>query len=155
MIFVTVGTHNAPFDRLIQWMDDIAGRLDEPVVLQIGSATFIPTRGQSFRFCSSEELQQWILQSRAVVTHGGASIREALQTGRPAIVVPRLAKFKEVVNDHQVELAEVLARRGMITIATDLPSLEKALRDPKLPVGQLQSAGQLIRALQKILEQFT
>ena len=44
MIFVTVGTHEQPFDRLIQKVDALCadGTLTEPVVIQTGVSTYRP-----------------------------------------------------------------------------------------------------------------
>lgn len=152
MIFARVGTHTAPFDRLIHWMDNIASRIEEPVVAQIGAATFLPRHCQHFRFCESQEMHQWILQARVVVTHGGASIREIVEAKCPAIVAPRLKRFGEHSDDHQLELSQVLARRGVVTLVMDEAELEKALRDPDLPLGQLQSPESLIRAVRESIE---
>jgi len=152
MIFARVGTHNAPFDRLVRWMDDIACQIEEPVVAQIGAATFRPEHCQHFRFCTSEEMRQWIHRARVVVTHGGASVREIVGAKRPAIIVPRLKRFGEVSDDHQLELAQVLARRGAITLVMTEVELEAALHAPSLPIGQLQSPESLIRAVREAIE---
>lgn len=147
MIFVTVGTHTAPFDRLIRWMDEIAERLDEPVVQQTGSARYLPSHSKYFRFCTSGEMREWLRKAHVVVTHGGSSIREVILMERPAIVVPRLKKHGEVIDDHQLDLAQALAQRGMIMLALDAQSLETALRAPPPQVVALPSPEPLIRAL--------
>ena len=46
MIFVTVGMHTAGFERLVKKMDEIAGKIDEEVIMQIGG-TSIPRKTQS------------------------------------------------------------------------------------------------------------
>jgi UDP-N-acetylglucosamine transferase subunit ALG13 len=100
-------------------------------------------------------LSSWIWQARAVVTHGGVgTIVDAMKAGRPIIVVPRLAKFGEVVNDHQWELASALAQRNMITLATDCQTLKAALRRDSLPVGQLRPPSSLIHAIRESIERF-
>ena len=152
MIFVTVGTHTASFNRLIRWMDEIANHLDEPVTAQIGVATYVPTHCEYFRFCTSEEIRDRISRARVVVTHGGSTIREILSAGRPVVVVPRLKRFQEHLDDHQLELAQALAQRGLIALALDAQSLETALRAPSPPAVQLPSPEPLIRALRRSID---
>lgn len=152
MIFVTVGTHNASFDRLIRWVDDIANRIEEPVIVQRGASTVVPCNCQHFRFCTSDEMKAWISQARVVITHGGATIREVLSMGRPAVVVPRLKQFREVVDNHQLDLGEALAQRTLITLALDAQRLEAALRAPSLHVGVLPSPEPLIGALRQSID---
>ena len=44
MIFVTVGTHEQPFDRLISYVDRLKGKgvITEEVIVQTGFSTYIP-----------------------------------------------------------------------------------------------------------------
>ena len=44
MIFVTVGTHEQPFNRLVRFMDEIKGKglIKEDVVIQTGYSTYEP-----------------------------------------------------------------------------------------------------------------
>ena len=52
MIFVTVGTHEQPFNRLIKYMDNLKGSgiITEDVVIQTGYSTFEP------QFCNWHKL---------------------------------------------------------------------------------------------------
>ncbi|MDI6654714.1 MAG: glycosyltransferase, partial [Candidatus Hydrothermarchaeota archaeon] len=74
-------------------------------------------------------------EARIVISHGGAgSIIFALRSGKPVVVVPRLKKFDEHVNDHQLELAKQLEREGKIIGAYDIEELDKAIASAeKLP----------------------
>ena len=40
MIFVTVGTHEQPFNRLVKYMDEWAAEHDEAVIIQTGYSTY-------------------------------------------------------------------------------------------------------------------
>ncbi|MDI6655433.1 MAG: beta-1,4-galactosyltransferase, partial [Candidatus Hydrothermarchaeota archaeon] len=42
MIFVTVGTHNQSFERLVKKADEIAGKIGEKVVIQTGHTKYKP-----------------------------------------------------------------------------------------------------------------
>lgn len=128
MIFVTVGTHNQGFERLVKKADEIARDLKEEVVIQRGNTAYEPRYARFFDFASREEIAEWVEKARVVVTHGGAgSIVFALSRGKPVIVVPRLKKYHEHVNDHQVELARALEEEGRVKAVHDVEELKAAL----------------------------
>lgn len=128
MILVTVGTHYLGFDRLIKKIDEIAGKIDEEVIMQIGATKYKPKHAKYFDFKNLQEMQQLIRNARVVVCHGGAgSILDAIAQGKPIIAVPRLKKYNEILVDHQLDLVNTLAKEGRIIIVYDLEELEKAL----------------------------
>jgi UDP-N-acetylglucosamine transferase subunit ALG13 len=57
MIFVTIGSavKGIEFTRLIKKMDDIAGKIDEEVVMQIGTVPYEPQNAKYFRYASYQE----------------------------------------------------------------------------------------------------
>ena len=102
MIFVTVGGMRA-FERLIREMDRIAGELDEPVVMQIGSTEYEPTNCDYFRFMPRAEMDRLYAGARVVVCHAGTgSILAALDHNKPLVLVPRLREYGEAFDDHQL-----------------------------------------------------
>lgn len=114
MIFVTVGTHEQPFNRLIKKVDDLVanGNIKEKVIVQTGFSTYIPKYCEVHKMMSFEEMQQALKDARIVITHGGpSSFIEALQFGKVPIVVPRQEKFNEHVNNHQVDFTKLIAKR--------------------------------------------
>jgi UDP-N-acetylglucosamine transferase subunit ALG13 len=126
MIFVTVGTNETAFDRLVVALDRIPP--GEKLVAQCGSSGHRPTRAVCFDFLPFEELAQLVRRARVVVTHAGAgSIMVALANGKRPIVVPRLRRFGEAVDDHQLHFARRLAESGLVTLVEDPESLPEAL----------------------------
>lgn len=114
MIFVTVGTHEQPFNRLIKKVDDLVadGTIQEKVVMQTGFSTYKPKHCEAHKMMSFDEMQQNLKDARIVITHGGpSSFIEALQFGKVPIVVPRQEKYHEHVNNHQVEFVELIVRQ--------------------------------------------
>lgn len=114
MIFVTVGTHEQPFNRLIKKVDDLVadGDIREKVIVQTGFSTYVPKHCEAHKMMSFDEMQQALKDARIVITHGGpSSFIEALQFGKVPIVVPRQEKYHEHVNDHQVEFTKLIAKR--------------------------------------------
>ena len=114
MIFVTVGTHEQPFNRLIEKMDELveSGKIKEKVVVQYGFSTYEGKQCEMHKMMSFDEMQQAFKDARIVITHGGpSSFVEALQYGKVPIVVPRQLEFNEHVNNHQVDFTKLIAER--------------------------------------------
>lgn len=127
MIFVTVGTHEQPFDRLIQCVDELkkCGTITEEVIMQIGFGTYEPKYCTFSKLLPYEEMIKKVEAARIVITHGGpASFIMPLQMGKIPIVVPRQKQYSEHVNDHQVEFARAVAERmGTIIVVEDVSTL--------------------------------
>ena len=131
MIFVTVGTHEQPFDRLIQKIDELKrdGIVNEEVIIQTGYSTYEPKYCQWSKLLPYEQMVENVAKARIVVTHGGpASFIMPLQLGKIPVVVPRQSQYGEHVNDHQVEFARAMQQRqGNILVAERMEELEAIL----------------------------
>lgn len=127
MIFVTVGTHEQPFNRLIQKVDELKrdGVIQEEVIIQTGYSTYEPKYCQWSKLIPYQQMVKNVEDARIVITHGGpASFIMPLQIGKIPIVVPRQHQFGEHVNDHQVEFARNVAERmGTIIPVEDINNL--------------------------------
>lgn len=132
MIFVTVGTHTQGFERLIKKMDEIAGKIDEEVVMQIGYTNYVPKNAKWFRFLEYEKMLKVIEKSRIIVCHGGAgTLLDSLKFNKLIVVVPRLRKYNEAYDDHELELADALSREGRVIAVYDIEDLERILNEVK------------------------
>ena len=131
MIFVTVGTHEQPFDRLVSEIDTLKrdGVIQEEVFIQTGYSTFEPQYCRWSKLIPYGDMVKNTEDARIVITHGGpASFLMPLQMGKIPIVVPRQCRFGEHVNDHQLAFGkEVLARRKNILLVEDISTLRDVL----------------------------
>lgn len=129
MIYVTVGMHFQAFDRLIRKMDEYAGSTKEDVVMQIGVSKFVPKNARFFRFLDRDsEIETLMHDARIIVSHAGAgTILMGLSAGKPMIVVPRLQKMEEHVDDQQLDLTRVLSEAGLITPLYDVDAIDDAI----------------------------
>lgn len=127
MIFVTVGTHEQPFDRLVKKVDELkmCGVIKEDVFIQTGFSTYEPKYCRWSKLIPYQKMIQCVENARIVITHGGpASFIMPLQMGKIPIVVPRQKEFGEHVNNHQVEFARNVAERmGTIIQVEDIEML--------------------------------
>lgn len=126
MILVTVGTHEQPFNRLIRYIDEMKRNgLEEEVIMQIGYSTYEPEYCVWKRFFSYDEMSKLIDNAHIVITHGGpSSFISVLQTGKIPVIVPRQKKYREHINNHQVEFCKsVYQRYRNIIVVIDIEKL--------------------------------
>lgn len=131
MIFVTVGTHEQPFDRLLACVDQLKGdgRITEDVVMQTGYSSYEPKYCAWQKLYPYQQMVQLVAEARIVITHGGpSSFLMPLQIGKTPIVVPRRHAFNEHVNDHQVMFCRAVAERmGTILVVEDTEQLAETI----------------------------
>lgn len=135
MLFVTVGTHRQSFSRLVKAVDDLVADnvIKDKVVMQIGNTDYIPKKCKWFRFVKSQKsILDYIKRADVVITHGGAgSIINSVKMHKPTIVVPRYKKLGEHTNDHQVDLATALSKRGRVIAVYDINNITAAIHKAK------------------------
>lgn len=122
MIFVTVGTNEARFDRLLAALDALpdGGEL----VVQHGPSPIRPAGATCVDYLSFDEMVEKMREARAVVTHAGVgSVLTALLNGTRPIVVPRLQRYGEAVDDHQLLFGRRAASAGLVTLVEDTAEL--------------------------------
>lgn len=152
MIFVTVGTNEARFDRLLRQVARLES--DEPFVIQHGHSSPIGSEGADILdFLPYDRMVETIRAARAVVTHAGVgSVLVALANGKQPIVVPRLKRFGEAVDDHQLELGRRFAAAGLVTLVEDPARLQEALTfEQRHVVVEHAAAGPLAAELRDCL----
>lgn len=112
MIFVTVGTHEQQFNRLVEYMDEYAETTDEEIIIQTGFCTYEPKHCKWQKLFPYREMAELVEKARIVITHGGpSSFIAPLQIGKVPIVVPRKEEFGEHVNNHQVNFCRQVSER--------------------------------------------
>jgi len=151
VIFVTVGTNEAPFDRLVGAVDSIGS---DDVVTQYGHARVRPSRGRAVDFLAFEEMVDHMRRADTVVMHAGAgSALLALSNGVVPILVPRLHEFGEAVDDHQLAFARRLAERGLARVVENLDDLSAESRQPSERRSPIElDAGSLVHDLQAYID---
>lgn len=162
MIFVTVGTHEQPFNRLIKYMDDLrsGGKIREDVIIQTGYSTYEPVYCTWQKFYSYDEMIKLVGEARIVITHGGpSSFIMPLQVGKTPIVVPRQHKFNEHVNDHQVMFSKAVEKRmGTIIVIEDISKLWETILHydeivQKMPEGMKSHNKEFNHAFSEIVDE--
>ena len=141
------------FERLVREMDDIAGELDEQVVMQIGSTDYEPQNCDFFRFKPRADMEEFYAGARAIVCHAGSgSILTALEHDKPLVLVPRMKTYGEVFDDHQLEIARAMEGRGA-TVVYDISNLKSAIKNVNTTVSKFSTGRNLVGALKEYLDQ--
>lgn len=144
MIFVTVGTHEQQFNRLIEKVDELKrdGIIKEDVFMQIGYSTYKPKYCEYSKLIPYQEMLNKVKEARIVITHGGpASFIMPLHENKIPIVVPRQKRFNEHVNNHQVEFVEFVYKnlRNIISVC-NIDSLNEIIMDYPTIIGEMKNS---------------
>lgn len=129
MIFVTLGSQKFQFNRLLKALDEL--KIDEEIYAQIGYSDYKPKNFKYKEFLDREEFSKFIDMSDIVITHGGTgAIVGALKKEKKVIAIPRLAKYGEHVDDHQLQIIEQFDELNLICSCKDC-DLKAALLEVK------------------------
>jgi exopolysaccharide biosynthesis glucuronosyltransferase PssE len=122
VIFVTVGSNATyRFDRLINALDQLCA---DDLVVQHGPAPAPEGVKEAHGWLTFDQVLDFMRQADTVIGHAGAgTILCAANMGHIPVVMPRLKRFGETVDDHQAELAVAFERTGRVTVVWDAASL--------------------------------
>lgn len=130
-IFITLGSQKFQFDRLLKAVDELCERETvkaEDVFAQIGYSDYLPKNFNYKKFLDRNEFSREMEKADIVITHGGTgAIIGAVKRGKKVIAVPRLAKYGEHVDDHQLQLIKQFDDLNLICPCYDTNKLEIAL----------------------------
>lgn len=141
MIFVTVGTHEQQFDRLIKEVDILVdkGIIQESVFIQSGYSWYKPKSCKHEELISYQIMKKKIQESSIVITHGGpGSIMLPLSLNKVPIVVPRQKKFGEHVDDHQVKFTHRLEKEKKVIPIYDIKDLKESIANYHSLIKQIK-----------------
>ena len=133
MVLVTVGTQKQQFNRFFDLIKKSKELKKEKIIAQIGYTKFESKRISTFEFIPLDEMDKYISEADLVITHGGVgTIFSALKKNKKVIAIPRLEKYGEHINDHQIEICEELEKEGYILYYKDgIDSLDKLIKKIK------------------------
>ena len=134
MIFVTLGSQKFQFNRLLKELDKLVedGKIQEEIFAQIGYSDYKPQNFKFKEFMDRDEFQDIMSKSEIVITHGGTgAIITAVKQEKKVIAIPRLAKYGEHVDDHQVQLVEEFEESNLIKAIYDEKKIAETLQTIK------------------------
>ena len=112
-------------------MDELAGSLEEEVVMQTGFSDFKGKNTKCFKYASDAEMSAYYDKMSLLVCHAGVgTIINGLKRNIPVVMVPRRVMYHEVDTDHQLMIARKVVgmNRGVTVLDVNhLPdAMEKA-----------------------------
>lgn len=126
-IFCSVGTQ-APFDRLVAYLLRWAEGKDVKLVIQAGESKYVEQHSFIVDSISGDDFARFFDAADVIVSHAGmGNIIRALELSKPIVLIPRLARHGEHVNDHQVDTAERFSGSPLVSVANEYSDFEKSL----------------------------
>ena len=152
MILVTVGNSNWDFSRLVKYMDEFAKTTSERVIIQRGSSKYEPSYADFFDFATKGEIIDLHEEARIVVAHAGiGSILTAIDTKKPIILVPRQKEHKEMIDNHQLEIASTLEAELNIKVAWSIPDINNLINSSDCKISIVSESQVLANAIQRYI----
>jgi len=114
VILVTVGTNQYDFTRLFEMLYKLPLYNDKRVKWVIQTAhnklTQLPANGDVVEMISRDEMESLVKQASLVISHCGiGSINLMLSYQKHVVFVPRVARYNEFSDDHQLQIANEIS----------------------------------------------
>lgn len=157
MILVLLGTQNNSFHRLLKEIQKNIdnGNIKEEVVVQRGYTKFESKDMRMYIQLPIDEIKKLIDEADLVITHGGVgSIVTALEENKKVIAVPRLKKYSEHVNDHQLDIVKSFDEAGYIIGLNCVEELGQAINKVKefTPKKYVKNTGNIVKIVEEFID---
>ncbi len=158
MIFVTLGTQDKTFERLLIAIDKAIekGEITDRVVVQAGNTKYESKNMEIFDLISPDEFNKLVDECDLLITHGGTgSILSAVKKGKKVIAAARLKKYKEHVNDHQKQIIKEFEKEGYLVELKDFNQVGKTIKKAQKfkPKKFKSNTENMINLLENIIEE--
>lgn len=132
-ILVTVGSmQGRSFSRLFQIIDELCDEgilSNDTIIAQTGYDKYESKFYKTFDLTSDEEFKELIKKSDVIISHAGTgTVTSCLKQHKKVILFPRLSKYNEHYDDHQIELCEFFQMNNYVLVAKDKKELVNCLR---------------------------
>lgn len=112
-IFVALGTQDKPFVRLLEKVEELSSQHD--ITIQAGYTKFVSENMKVYDYLPRKKLEEILKSVDLVICHGGVGIiMQSLNFKRKVIACPRLQKYGEHQNDHQIQIVSNFYSEGYI-----------------------------------------
>ena len=157
MILVLLGTQNNSFHRLLEEVEKNIdnGNIKEQVIVQKGYTKFESEKMTLYNQMPLDEINCLIDRADLIITHGGVgSIITAIEKNKKVIAIPRLKKYKEHVNDHQLDIIKSFDEKGYIIGLNDVEELENSLKNINdfTPKKYVKNTGNILKIVENFID---
>ena len=133
-ILITLGSQKFQFNRLLEAIDEQIEqkKIQDDLFAQIGYSDYKPQKYLYCEFLNHDEFVEQMERADIVITHGGTgAIISAVKKEKKVIAVPRLSKYGEHVDDHQIQIVEQFKELGLIEECIECSMLWSVIQDIK------------------------
>jgi UDP-N-acetylglucosamine transferase subunit ALG13 len=145
VILVTVGTHTQPFHRAIDLLIDMGPT--EALVIQHGATPPRPDElpARWVEFLEADVMNELMREARGVISHAGVGCTiMSLRAGKKPVLIPRLYRLGEHVDDHQLQLADRFGQRELAYVCHEGeplgPVVARAMAEPRYEMNGIGDA---------------
>ncbi len=157
MILITVGSQKFQFNRLLEEVDKLIEKkvIKDKVFAQIGVSDYKPKNYEYKDFLTQDEFSKKMDESNLIITHAGTGvIVNAVKKEKKVIAIPRLAKYGEHVDDHQIQLINEFNELNFIEPVYEINDLENSIKniDNKKFNKYISNTDVIIEDIEKFIE---
>lgn len=155
-LFVPLGTQKFPFTRLVEILNKLVNEgiySSEEIVMQ-ASVYEVEPLFRHYNLIPNEEFNAYINNAEVVITHSGVnSIISCMNLRKNLIIVPRMKCYGEHVDDHQLEIAELMESKFDVIVVRDMSDLQQAIDKAKTHKYKSWSSknSELIEAVKRVI----
>jgi len=134
MFFITVGSQKFQFNRLLKKIDELIDKsiIKDNVYAQIGVSDYKPQKYEYVDFMTQDEFNKKLDEANLIITHAGTGvIINAVKREKKVIAIPRLKKYGEHVDDHQIQLIQQFDELNFIEPCYELDEIENKIEKIK------------------------
>lgn len=129
-VLVSLGTQKQQFTRILRLIENSEELKCAEILVQAGHTKYKSDRMNIIEFMNQEGFNIALNDADIVICHGGVgTIFSALKSGKKVLAVPRLAKYDEHVDDHQLEICRELQKEGYILYLNDSEIFDDKVRE--------------------------
>lgn len=131
MIFVILGTQKFQLNRLLREIDELIekGEISQEVIAQIGVSDYEPKYYSFYPYIDKSQFDKYIAEASLIITHSGVgSIIASVKAKKPVVVYPRLKKYYEHVDDHQLDIAKAFEKMNYVLCRHEEDTLAEVIK---------------------------
>ena len=128
MIFVTLGTQDKPFKRLLDYLEN--SDINDEIIVQNGFTEYESNKLKLFKYLDKDDFDNYLKKADLIICHAGVgTIVNCLKNDKKVLAVPRLSKYGEHQNDHQLQIANAYFQKGYILVMNDNDDFDEKIAE--------------------------
>jgi len=157
MVFVTLGTQDKSFKRLLNDIDECIDNriIKDKVVVQAGYTKYDSKNMEIFDLLDKDDFDKYISECDLLICHGGVgSILTGLKNNKKVIACPRLFKYNEHINDHQEQIVDKFSKLGYILAYNEGDNLDEIIIKSKKfkPKKYISNTDNVIKLISEFID---